>query len=494
MVRLDVDAGHKFRQSILLTLVCCGLFLFFQPYLIGFFGSGVELDTVGIIAVGVVFAILLILIIAFIILNYKKAKNKIKESTSSVWRTTEGIFNLEEPMSVVEALVLYQDYTSQSIHKDLRKDDFYITLLFNIFEKVGWAKYEDGNLYLRKDIENKYYKRFCYEPIAKSIESIKLAEELLDQDYCKRDFEKEDLVFFEPVSLKDGMTGQIEVYYLETIADYGRKLKGSIKKNAQGMINGASNWFEIGRRMNTTTAGFFSGYASQIGRPVLDSAEVLADCEWQVKEKYFLGENKREESGGPSIDLPDGLGNTTSVQWGGKITLVAFLFTIMFIAILFGVYALVDLTYPPLSAAAICIPGAWILSSFATYSIALRNEANEKLTPRGQEIVERIAGLKNFIANYTQLKNPVSDNIYKIWDEFVLFAYLFNVNSNLYEVARDNGQQFENQSVVDYFESNKGADALIRTNHSVCQHISYPVLKHKVGSLTDTYWTIVTTK
>ena len=498
MVRLDVRAGNNFRNSAGLILGVC----IATPFALLCLGAAPTIldymETNGIIAMCAIFAILLGLAIVFYIRNYKKAKDKIGESTSKVWRTTEGIFDINDPISVVETIVLYQDYTSQTIYKDLRKDDFCNVLLFNVFEKIGWAQYDGGNgdLYLSKGIDNKFYKKFCYEPVAKTLNAIHVGEELLAKEWCLSDFEKEDLNFMETLPSKSGMIGEVEVYHTKTIQDYGLKIKGAIRRGAYAMTDrsfsiktGLGN--PLFKKDKMEYAKSFENYARMMARHKLDEYEVLEICERDVKRKYFVGSGQKLSkwdgddipSSRFSFQMPTGSlnGEKKEIKWGGKVFwLMLVTVTITAIALI-GAYNMVtgNVVFATLISSLVA---GYFLSLVIGYSFLLLDEANEQLTPEGKEIVERIAGLKNFIKNYTQLKNPSTDNLYKIWDEFVLFANLFNLNSSLYEVAKSAGVNFKNQNVLDYFKNNNGAEVLIRTNHCVCQNIVYPNLDYRSGN------------
>lgn len=444
MVRLDTEQKKEFKAAAIIVPIIALIALL--P-LLNFVDSdrAAEASDGGFFAELIVFALLFVVLIVALIVSFRKASKKVHDETI-VYRTTEGIFNLDDPQSVVEALVLYQDYTSEHLFADLRADNYCERVLFNMFVKKGYLKLESDCLYVSKEANNTYIKNFYLIPLQNTCHVIELFKQALkntNQDYnlTKLDVEKTALV--EELPGEEGMCGAVVAYHLNNIKEYLEKLKKLAKECKKGY-------------RSRDNKDVFENSGIQMNRLLVDHEDEIVVVERDVRQKYF-----------------------TNTSGGASPVIVSILFMLLFVAVMVGSYYLVgsinDVVYLNPLPFFPAILGAGILSVLATYVWLLNEEKAEMLNERGKAIVDKISGLKNFIQNYTQLKDPSNDTLYVIWDEFVFFAYMFGLSSNLYDAAKDHGKTFDNEGVLDYFKETNCVDRAFDLNRYACVNVASAV-------------------
>ncbi len=447
MVRIDSEQKREFKAAagfalllaIILILPACGIFkpnLGFVDYLP---------EAVFAFEFAVFAAIFVLLIIALIVAN-RKASKKIHD-VANVHRTTEGIFDLDDPQSVLETLVLYQDYTSERLFRDLRIDNYCERIIFNMLVKRGWLAFEDGCLFVSQESDNYYIKKLYLEPIQNTLRVAEIAERAfnkVNKGYILDELKKE-YVFQEELPEKQGMHGKVTAYHLEEIKEFFEKLQKLASKVKDDFIlkEDKSAFEDAGIEMN----GLF-----------VDHEDEIILVERDVRQKYFV----------------DKKGNSATHRFSPILAISFFL--LLFAAILVGTHVAYDsfCGADTLSMTAISFEflGAYFLSLMATYVLLVNEEKSEKLNEEGKAIVDKISGLKNFIHNYTQLKDPTNDNLYVIWNEFVFFAHMFGLSSKLYDVAKENNKTFDNEGILDYFKDTDCIERVFALNKQVCVDVA----------------------
>ena len=237
MARLDVGQEKEFG-SVIVAPACIMpmLFLCFwagsmkagmlaekQATLDNVYGKGLLIELV---ALAACLTLLLVWLIVAVV------KNKKKRKPTAAYRTTEKVFNLDDPQSVLETLVLYQEFTSVNLHQDLKNNDRCNKMLFKMFEKAGWVSLAGSNLYVRYDVNNRYYKRFCLDFLDNTLKAVRIAEKLLAKEDNKFDFEKEDIEFVKDLGYVEKFGGEVKVYQLNKLYDYITKIRAAIKQTA----------------------------------------------------------------------------------------------------------------------------------------------------------------------------------------------------------------------------------------------------------------------
>lgn len=443
--RLDISQKKEFKTGLVIPLIIYPVVFIF---LAGWFGQ------TGLVPIGgdglgflLELAIYVVLFIFGVIeLSKARIKNKREKKAVSAYRTTEGIFNLGDPQSIIESIILYQDYTSENLVFDIRKNNYCTKLLYHMLEKSSFIKLENNILYIDKGVDNKWLNELILTPLNGNIKAIQIGESCLVKFWS---FSRENVVMFEE-------TQQQLIYHFDTILDYSAKVRAGLKELSD--YTARENWDE-------NKARDIRSYIYDMGEFLYELWDTSEEIENQTRMKYFLP-GKR---GRTALDRT----NPATCMFG---------YSFLYISIPLATNILFSMAW--------CGAAEWFLSSIVaficsyplaiikTYTRLMKDEAEEVLTPEGQEIVDKIAGLKMFIKDYTQLKNPSTDNLYKIWDEFVLFAKLFGFNDKLYEIAKENGMEYENDELLDYFSKNNPIlDNINKTNENVCLRIPYPVSK-----------------
>lgn len=456
MARLDISQEKEFSSVCAAPIIILPICIFAIQCWLGSTGAllfSAEVDNSnfntlqgtlveGLIAQAIVFAIILILLV--ILLIRAKRKDKKNKRPISVYRTTEGIFDLDDPESILETIVLYQDYTSENLMQDIRQNHFCNRLLFVIFQKKGWIRYDGQDLFIKKGIDNAYFQDNVIRLLDSSMKAIALGEELLSEDYCHSLFVRQSNLIEE--------TDTEIIYHINQISEYAKEIRDCLKESAEDIVK---NWDK------TNASKFKSGTERMLchGYTYKDISEMVEN---KVRLKYV--DKGKGKTANDRV-------NPIFVAAGSSILFVILLFAVYFIyAISVGFQVSVDFFL------GIMIYAESVnLAILATYIRLMREESEEKLTPEGQEIVDKVAGLKMFIKDYTQLKNPSSDKLYKVWDEFVLFAYIFGLNSQLYWIAKENNMQYQNEELLDYFNKNDDLyKILLKINDDVARCLPYP--------------------
>lgn len=443
MVRIDAEQKQEFKAAaffvpflalILIVPACCLLNL--DEGFVDYLPEGAFYVQLA------VFGALFVLIIIALIVTNRKASNKIHD-VANVYRTTEGIFDFDDPQSVVEALVLYQDYTSERLFRDLRSDNYCERIIFNMLEKKGWIKFEDECLYVSKDANNAYVQKLYVAPLENSIKATEIAEAVFEKANkgYKLDPLKKDYVLTEELSEKEGMQGEVVAYHLDAMKEFFDKF-GELTREVKVDY------------LSSEDKRAFDDAGVEINHLLIDHEDEIIMVERDVKQKYFV----------------DKKGNAATHKSSPIITMIFFL--ILFGAVLVGTHMGVDgmngANTLSLTAVGFELAGAYVLSLIATYVRLVAEEKSETLNEEGQAIVDKISGLKNFIENYTQLKDPSNDNLYVIWNEFVFFARMFDLSRTLYEVAKENNKTFDNEEILDYFKETDCVEKVFELNKQVC--------------------------
>ena len=411
-----------------------------------------NIDPVGFVVVLIVFAVLLGLIIVTIVTANAKGVKK-RKTDSGICRDPSLVFNYNDPESIIETLILYQDYTGNQLNKSLYKNNLLNTIVFNMFKKLGWTREEDGKLYI-KNVDNNYLQYLCIRPLDNTIQAFSQAQEFNNQEWFDKKIEA-------PGNYKT-VEGDTLIYDIDKMTEYSSKVFKCIEDSARRWCQG-KGIKESFKVYNGSNANRFENMALSLTRWRAGSNNEGIDyAEKTVKEKYFA--EKTVEKARKESKKSESL---TGIYVLSAILAIAFLIVYHVFGqnATFNTKALINF---------ICVVFGLSLGNLFLYSKSLIREAGEELNPDGQEIIDRIYGLKRFIEEYTQLKNPSSDNVYRVWDEFAFFAGMFGLNDKLLNVAKENGMEYDNEKVLEYFEANETMMKVIATNYNVCGHVPYP--------------------
>ena len=100
-----------------------------------------------------------------------------------------------------------------------------------------------------------------------------------------------------------------------------------------------------------------------------------------------------------------------------------------------------------------------LVFSYVEFLYSLVAEANEELTDEGQDVFDKVLGLRQFIVDFTNIPNI--DNVGLIaWDEIAIFASLFGLNDNVKTIFESEGIQLEHQEIYDYLRPLFELDAI----------------------------------
>ena len=443
MVRIDAEQKREFKAAsffvpliALFLVVVTGGILRVDAGFVDYLPDGAFY-----VQFAVFVAIFALLIIALIV-TAKKASKKIHD-VANVYRTTEGIFDFDDPQSVVEALVLYQDYTSERLFRDLRNDNYCERIIFNMLSKKGLIKFENECLYVSKDAGNAYIKKLYLAPLENTCKALEIAKRVFEKANKGYKFEAlaKDYVLTEELPEKEGMQGKVIAYHLDAMKEFFDKFEDLTTEIKVDYLSSEDK-------------RAFDDAGVEMNHLLIDHEDEIILVERDVKQKYFVDKH----------------GEVATHQASPIISMIFFL--LLFGAILVGTHILFDMLNGTetlsLTAVGFEFAGAYILSLIATYVRLVAQEKSETLNEEGQAIVDKISGLKNFIENYTQLKNPASDNLYVIWNEFVFFARMFDVSRTVFEAAKDNGKTFDNEEILDYFKDTDCVEKAFALNKQAC--------------------------
>lgn len=447
MLKLDAAPKRLLTDTIFDSALFLVIFYFFES-------RTEDIDTTGMQVVWIAFAVLLsLLILAIIIVNITGSTRK--KSSGGICRDPSLIFDYNNPESIIETLVLYQDYTGEKIGTTLYKNNTSNMLMFNMFEKLGWIQEKDGKLYI-KNVDNNYLQRLCVRPLDNAIQAFNQVQEFNKQNWFSEKIEAPDVY--------KSAKGDILIYDIDKMLEYSSKVDDCLYSSAYAWRFSIINPVKY----NKMSALNFKSMAEKL---TYWAAGGNDDCieyaESVVKRKYY--EYKKKSWLGKKL-------NTKNDVFALSAILTAVLIAIYYI---FAQNPLSGIEYGfelflGNGLNFICAILGLVLGNLSLYFKSLIGEERERLNPAGQEIIDRVYGLKRFIEEFTQIDKPISNDIYRVWDEFVFFASMFGLNVKLYNVAKYNDTKFDNEKVLKYFEENRTAVKVIDTNYNVCDEIPYP--------------------
>ena len=462
MVRLDVSQKQKFKTARKIPLIF--LFIFILPIATYTgYSRRSEFDPVkdtiksyitsfdelyllkGMIPELVVFAICLAILIFFLVRS--KKRNKAKQ-TAEIYRSTEGIIDFDDPQSVLEMIVLYQDYISEDLVFDIRKDSLCANLLYNMLTKQELIRLEGQKLYV-ENVDDFWLEKLIL-PIDNTIRAIEVGAEIPSTFNFNLDF-RSNLV------LREEVDDEI-VYHLDNIKEVAQKTRDGIETATKWCSQYYDRLRYTQRMPLDTVSSMFLGKVKKMMSFLTLPNKILEEVEDAVHTEYVYYEKPH---------------NPYLLMTGLSTFFIALLFITFLIATsIIGLSQIILL--PPAFAAFVL---GYILSILATYVILLKEETTEELTDEGEELINRILGLKTFIEEYTQLGEPISDKVFGAWDEFVFFAKIFGLNDKLYEIAKENNVEYNNEEMFDYFKKNSIVDDIFDINKKVCSKLRYPALE-----------------
>lgn len=181
MIKLDAVPRRKIITSIVTVVLYLGI-LFFSfcipqkntpDYTIIPFAFGVN---------SLIFAGILVFLLVSITITQKRGEKKRKQD-SGICRDPSLVFDFSDPESVVETMILYQDYTGEKLSKSLYENNRCNMIVYNMFTKLGWIKLEDDILYVKSGVNNDYLNHFCIRPIENALKAFEEAQKLNDHDW-----------------------------------------------------------------------------------------------------------------------------------------------------------------------------------------------------------------------------------------------------------------------------------------------------------------------
>ena len=395
----------------------------------------------------------------------KFRKKKIKNiSGAGYYRDTKGIFDFDDPVSILEVLMLCNDY-SGGVGLGINLDSENVKrLIINTMIKSGAiVKISDDEI-----VVNEEKLKDC--PVGKELMLPYFSKfpNLVNGVYRK--------VFFElPSKPKKAEEAQILQSCIKPFAcDYGdlTKKDGGINrfdfKKSSSLFGAlieilrsvAAENRKMGKNFNLNS--FFSNLRLTLDAYQTSSQKVIESCiiscQKSVKTRFFRNTKK-----------PDYVVGSVAVA----------VYFIIAIALHIGSMAALTVYFIFLLAP--------LVFSYVEFLHSLAGEANEELTEEGQGVFDKVLGLRQFIVDFTNIQNI--DNVGLIaWDEIAIFASLFGLNDNVKTIFESEGIKLEHQEIYDYlrplFELN-AIDAKMREQIWLLSAIADEGIKTEGWDVTD---------
>ena len=445
-IRLDQKERRLLVSFLISAVITCAVlsvgFAYFTP-------SG---NTTSREAMNVLYAVysivFLLMLIRFLMLQLKGIKKVSVKGT--YWRTTEGIFDFNDPQSIADVLVLWRDYSSSNILQNLHTNRTYDNLMFNIFEKVGFVSFDGERLFVYSN--NELVRKLCVETLDKSIASAIAINKILLRDFSclKQNCYVIDNISEETFKERGSIDGkEATVFYVKKLEDATLALTSSLYQKTE---NFCTTPCLLAYKKNNDAEVFKASVKRIHSVNYVSDNDGIVSGEEACKKKYY----KNEHSG------------SVSAKSFALVTAI-FLFSVAIYNALAG-NGNWSQTFFLTS-----IVASFLLGIFANYLCYLSQEVSEKLNDAGREKIEKIQGLKNFICDFTQLGDKdVNVNYLAIWDEFALFAHFFGLLPNLEPIAQKVGIDFDENDLAPYFKENEIANIVLDCNQKLTCDLPYP--------------------
>lgn len=357
--------------------------------------------------------------------RYKK-KRIANLDSAGYYRDTKGIFDFDDPMSILEVLVLCNDYSGGADLGVELSNENVRRLIVNTMIKTGAivkitkdeivvddAKLDECeagkkllDIYFRtypNQINNLYRKAFFHLPTCPKRENEKT---LLQQAIKPFAFNISNLTskrkgttIFNFKKTSSVYSALIEIF--RTVAAENRRMFKNFNLNS---------FFET----------LMIGLDFDASIVVEKLEKYTLKCQKDVKKKYFA-------------------------KSGGRRLPVASFAVVIYLAL--AVYFYRD--HLPSVSFYIILLLVPVVFFFFDYLYYLGRESSEVLNEEGQEIFNRVLGLRHFIVDFTNIPN-VKDASLIAWDEIAIFANLFGLNDNVRDIFRKEGIWLKHSEIYDY--------------------------------------------
>lgn len=441
--RLDVGQRAQFGQFVKTWVLLTPFLPIYTILIFAFYGKNppavIDLGIPKEYGFSVAFGVIFLIYFLIFLVVFKKSKKKIKPTTA--YRSTEKVFDFDNPQSILESVVLYQDYCSKNIiKKDLRQDNNCNYLLFNTFKKAGWLKTTEEDVILRTDVKNPIYQTICYGALEGTLNSIVEAESILRKNNnVEFSFKKQDELFKE--------NGDYKIYHIHVIKDYAVELKRTLNKS----VDELRTWKFKDWQEKESLAKFGEIHAKKMYENYVNfnNENVIDYVEREVQKKYFKNSKKM-------------------IAAGLKALLICF-GNVALLAICCAHLTGIDLSFQQ----HLLLAAEYVtLALFSLYIVFLNEEASEQLNPDGEQIYNKIAGLEYFIRDFTSIEDPLDEQITQmIWGDFIFFTAVFDLNTDVYEFAKKLGIEYKEEEIFDYFQP-ADFEKFSSTNHIICNGIT----------------------
>lgn len=358
--------------------------------------------------------------------KYKK-KRVANLDSAGYYRDTKGIFDFDDPMSILEVLVLCNDYSGGADFGIELNNENVRRLIVNTMIKTGAIvkitkdeiivdekKLDECDagkklldIYFRtypNQINNLYRKAFFHLPTCPKRENEKT---LLQQaikpfafDISNLTYKRNGNTIFNFKKASSAYSALIEIF--RSVAAENRKMFKNFNLNS---------FFE----------SLMLGLDFDASEVVERLGKYTLKCQKDVRKKYFA-------------------------KGGGKRFPVATFAVVTYLGL--AIYFYRD-HLPSLSFYIILllVPVVFLFFDYLYY---LGRESYEVLNDEGQEIFNKVLGLRHFIVDFTNIPN-VKDVSLIAWDEIAIFANLFGLNEHVREIFKKEGIWLDHAEIYDYF-------------------------------------------
>ena len=367
----------------------------------------------------------------------KYKRKKIEDiSKAGYFRDTKGIFDFDDPVSILEVLILCNDYAGGvNLGIDLDNDSVK-RLIINTMIKSGaiveispdeivvndkklaqcgvGKELMEPYLFKFPNLVNDVYRRVFFE--LPSCPKKDKEKKILEASIKPFAFEHDNLVVKDDGNSCLNLAKSLNIYkvlieILRSVAAENRKFMKDFNLNDFFVNLGrAPDSFRVSRR------------------EIIENCTL--DCQRRVKDKYFISSRKRD------------------LVAGGVATAIYFVLAIVThigCTSMFAGYAIMLI--------------APLVFAYVEFLYSLASEADEQLTSEGEEIFNKVLGLRQFIVDFTNISNVYNASVIA-WDEIAILASLFGLNDCIKEIFEREGIKLEHQEIYDYLRPLDELDAI----------------------------------